>query len=310
MSGQSVSRALTRLADLTAEAVGSAHGGVAAAVRGVLRLGRDRSVVVVGRDGTSATMRLHESRFSGMDTIGSQLLSGSYEPTTRRVLEALVTSGATVVDVGANIGYFTVLSALLAGPTGRVIAFEPEPRNHAVLTDNVARNGLRQVMVVQAACADRVGQHELSINSSETGWHRLVAAGEVGRGKRVVVEVTTVDTIVGEAPVDVVKIDVEGHEGAVVTGMAQTLADNPGITVILEHSPAQARLAGLDPLAPVTLLHQAGLRHTYVVREDKAVLEKIDVESLRSRDVKTGRSVNLVMRAQSWPADSAVPVVS
>ena len=302
MSGQSVSRALTRLADLTAEAVGSAHGGVAAAVRGVLRLGRDRSVVVVGRDGTSATMRLHESRFSGMDTIGSQLLSGSYEPTIRRVLETLVTSGATVVDVGANIGYFTVLSALLAGPTGRVIAFEPEPRNHAVLTDNVARNGLRQVMVVQAACADRVGQHELSINSSETGWHRLVAAGEVGRGKRVVVEVTTVDTIVGEAPVDVVKIDVEGHEGAVVTGMAQTL--------ILEHSPAQARLAGLDPLAPVTLLHQAGLRHTYVVREDKAILEKIDVESLRSRDVKTGRSVNLVMRAQPWPADSAVPVVS
>ena len=102
----------------------------------------------------------------------------------------------------------------------------------------------------------------------------------------------------------------QGHEGAVVTGMAQTLADNPGITVILEHSPAQARLAGLDPLAPVTLLHQAGLRHTYVVREDKAILEKIDVESLRSRDVKTGRSVNLVMRAQSWPADSAVPVVS
>jgi hypothetical protein len=47
-----------------------------------------------------------------------------------------------------------------------------------------------------------------------------------------------------------------------------------------------------------------------VVREDKAVLEKIDVESLRSRDVKTGRSVNLVMRAQPWPADSAVPVVS
>ena len=112
MSGQSVSRALTRLADLTAEAVGSAHGGVAAAVRGVLRLGRDRSVVVVGRDGTSATMRLHESRFSGMDTIGSQLLSGSYEPTTRRVLEALVTSGAvsyTHLDVYKRQGQLGLL---------------------------------------------------------------------------------------------------------------------------------------------------------------------------------------------------------
>jgi FkbM family methyltransferase len=310
LSGQSVSRALTRLADLTAEAVGSAHGGVAAAVRGALALGRDRTVIVVGRDGSSATMRLHEARFSGMDTIGSQLLSGSYEPTTARVLEALVTPGSTVVDVGANIGYFTVLSALLTGPTGRVIAFEPEPRNHAVLTDNVASNGLRQVTVVQAACADRVGTHELAINASETGWHRLVPVGEVGRGKRVIVEVTTVDTIIGEAPVDVVKIDVEGHEGSVVAGMAQTLADNPGITVILEHSPAQARLAGVDPIAPVTMLQKAGLRHTYVVREDKAVLERIDAEALRSREVRTGRSVNLVMRAQPWPADSAVPVVS
>lgn len=310
MSGRSVGRALTRLTDLTAEVIGSVHGTVAAAIRGVLRLGRDRSVVVVGPDGTTATLRLHEARFSGMDTIGSQLLSGSYEPTTARVLEALIARGATVVDVGANIGYFTVLSALLTGPTGRVVAFEPEPRNHTVLTGNVAANDLRQVTVIQAACADRVGQHELSINSSETGWHRLAPAGETARGKRVLVDLTTVDTVIGEAPVDVIKIDVEGHEGSVVAGMLSTVASNPGVTVILEYSPAQARLAGLDPLTPVTLLREAGLRHTYVVREDKAVLERIDPSALGSREVKTGRSINLMLRALPWPADTAVPVSS
>ena len=309
MSGLAVGRALTRLADLTAETVGSAHGAVAAAIRGVLRLGRDRSVEVVAPGGASATLRLHEARFSGMDTIGSQLLAGHYEPTTRRVLEALVHPGSTVVDVGANIGYVSVLSALLAGPSGRVVDFEPEPRNHAVLSANVASNDLRQVTVVQAACADRIGQHELSINASETGWHRLTPAGDTSsRGKRVLVDLTTVDAVLGEAPVDVVKIDVEGHEGAVVEGMLQTVAGSPGVTVILEHSPAQARLAGLDPLAPVARLREAGLQHIYVVREDKAVLERIDADALGSREVKTGRSVNLVMRALPWPADAGVPV--
>ncbi len=310
MSGQPVGRALTRLVDVTAELVGSAHGMIAAAIRGVLRLGRDRSVLVVGPDGTSATLRLHEARFSGMDTIGSQLLSGSYEPTTRQVLETLVTKGSSVVDVGANIGYFSVLSALLAGPTGRVVAFEPEPRNHAVLAANVATNSLRQVTVVQAACADRIGHHELTINASETGWHRLAPVGASSRGKGVLVELTTVDAVVGEAPVDVVKIDVEGHEGAVVAGMAQTVASNPGMTVILEYSPAQARLAGLDPLAPITQLVAAGLRHTYVVREDKAVLERIDPAALGTREVKTGRSINLVLRALPWPSNATVPVSS
>lgn len=310
MSGHAVGRVLTRLVDLTVEAVGSAHGLVAAAAQGTFHLGRERSIVVVGRDGSSATLQLHQARFSGIDTIGRQLLTGSYEPTTARVLECLVTPGSTVLDVGANIGYFTVLSALLAGPTGRVIAFEPEPRNHAVLAANITTNDLKQVTLLRSACADRIGQHELAINASETGWHRLATPGTSTRGKRVTVEVTTVDATVGESPVDVIKIDVEGHEGAVVAGMLQTLSSNAGATVILEYSPAQARLAGLDPLAPVTLLHDAGLRHTYVVREDRAVLERVRPDTLGTSEMKTGRSINLVLRASPWPADAAVPVIS
>ncbi|MBK8469817.1 MAG: FkbM family methyltransferase [Actinomycetales bacterium] len=311
MSGQPGGSAVRRVADLAAEWFGSAYGLTAAAVRGVALLGRDRSVLVVGRDGASATLRLHASTLQGMDTIGSQLLSGSYETTTRRVLEMVVAPGSTVVDVGANVGYFTMLAALLTGPTGRVVAFEPEPRNHALLVANVAENKLDQVHVIRAACADRVGTHELAVNTAESGWHRLVAADGSSNGlKRVPVTLTTVDAVLGDARVDVVKIDVEGHEGSVLAGMARTLAANPGVTVILEHSPAQARLAGLDPAAPLHQLAEAGLRHAYLVREDDAVLEEVDAEQLGSRSTKTGRSINLVVRAQPWPADAAVRAVA
>ena len=108
---------------------------------------------------------------------------------------------------------------------------------------------------------------------------------------------------------DVVKVDVEGHEGSVLAGMARTLAANPGVTVILEHSPAQARLAGLDPAAPLHQLAEAGLRHAYLVREGGAVLEGVGAGQWGSRSTKTGRSINLVVRAQPWPADAAVRAV-
>lgn len=299
-----------RAADLATEWVGTAYGASAAAVRGTLALGRSRQVQIDGHEGRQAVLHLHQGRFSGMDTIGSQLMSGRYERTTRAVLGALVSPGMSIVDVGANIGFLTLLSAVLTGPTGRVLAFEPEPRNHARLTANIEANGLHQVRVVQAACADREGTAQLSVNSAETGWHRLVEpGGSTGGQKQLQVQVTTVDAQVGESAVDVVKIDVEGFEGAVVAGMSGTLAANPGLSVILEHSPVQARLAGLDPHRPIALLRGAGLAHAYLIREEQVVLERIDVDALAGGERLKGRSANLLLRATPMPSRANLPVV-
>ncbi len=288
-----------RHADVVGEWVGSLYGWTAAAVRGLRRPRHGRSLVIEGPQ-DRAVLRLHASRLGGLDTIGAQLLTGRYEPTTQRLMRHLIRPGATVVDVGANIGFFTVLGAVLTGPRGRVLAFEPEPRNHGQLARNVLANGLRQVEVHARACSDRPGRHFLDVNHAESGWHRLAPAGATGAGRRrVPVELVTLDSVVGSARVDLVKIDVEGHEGSVVAGMMATVRANPDLVVVLEHSPSQARLAGLDPMAPLHALVGAGLTCVHVVRESEGRLDRVDLASLGSRDVLGGaRSVNLVLSAR------------
>lgn len=297
------------LPDLAVELVGTGYGALASVLRTARFLGHDRSITVYGHEGRSTTLRLLQSRFGALDTIGSQLLLGRYEVTTRRLFERLVEPGMGVVDVGANIGFFTVLSAVLTGPTGAVVAFEPEPRNAAQLRANLAAPELGHVRLVEAACSDHVGQAQLGVNASESGWHRLISPGTNSSGlASITVPLTTVDASVGDAPVDLVKIDVEGFEGPVIAGMAATLAGNPGVSVVLEYSPSQSRLAGLDPSRPLRLLLDAGLTHAYHVEEKHEALRRVDLGELADGAPISGRSVNLLVRAEPFPSHPSLPV--
>lgn len=294
---------MTAFGAYASEWVGSAYGAIAGAVRGVSRPASRREVCIDGRDGATATLRLHSSAVTGMDTIAAQLMRGGYEPMTKSLFQRLLPPGAMLVDVGANVGYFTVLGALLVGPRGKVLAFEPEPRNHDVLAANVAANALTQVSLRREACSDRPGRHFLAVNRVESGWHRLARAdGATGPHRKVPVDLTTVDLALADVdrPVDVVKIDVEGHESSVIAGMTATLEANPDVTVILEHSPAQARLCGLDPDASVTRLWDAGLSHTYIVREKSMRLDRVASGDTAALAHAGGRSVNLVLRRSPW----------
>ena len=299
-----------RAPDLVTEWVGTGYGAAASVLRTARFLGRERAITVTGHDGRTARLRLLQSRFAALDTIGSQLLLGRYELTTRRLFEQLVEPGMSVVDIGANIGYFTVLSAVLTGPTGQVLAVEPEPRNLAQLQANLAAPGLEHVRLIAAACSDHLGQAELGVNAAESGWHRLLAPGGSRDGLHAVtVELTTIDTVLGDHPVDLVKIDVEGFEGPVVAGMRATLERNPGVNVVLEYSPSQSRLAGLDPSQPLRLLRDAGLTHAYLVVEDHTALRELDLAALADGQPIKGRSVNLLIRADPMRSHASLPVV-
>ena len=285
------------------EGIGSAYGRVAGALRGLRSPGESRHIDITA-GGNTATLHLNPARYSGMDTIASQLLRGTYEPKTRELFTQLLGPGKTLVDVGANVGYFTVLGALLVGSGGRVIAFEPEPTNHGLLADNIRRNDLGQVLVRNQAVAAEPGELFLDVNPAESGWHRLATDNSPASHRKVPVTVTTVDLVLSElgGAVDVVKIDVEGFEPAVVAGMTQTVAANPDISVILEFSPDQSLLSGLDPYAALDTLYAAGLTTAYAVGEKAGALLPVDTRDREavSRALK-GRSINLLLRAEPLP---------
>ena len=146
-------------------------------------------------------------------------------------LRALVPEGSTVIDVGANIGFFAVRFGRWVGPTGHVIAIEPERRNLESLRGRVERAGLSQIVqCVHAAAADRPGELRLAITPGHPGDHHLAAAG-------MRVQAVTLDELTADASgsVSLVKIDVQGAEMLVLAGAHQLLrSQRPAIFLELD----------------------------------------------------------------------------
>jgi FkbM family methyltransferase len=158
---------------------------------------------------------------------GASVYVGLMEPEKTAALQALLAPGQTVFDIGANIGYYTVLAARTVGPRGKVFAFEPFARNLSYLYRHVTLNEATNVTVVPVACADRIGL-SLFTPGVDCATGSLVAEAPAlsTTSAPVVVATTTVDEVVrltGATP-DVLKIDVEGAEVQVLQGARHTLA--------------------------------------------------------------------------------------
>ena len=142
----------------------------------------------------------------------------------------------TVLDIGAHCGYFTLLSAHIVGPTGLVIAFEPNPASYEIRIENVWAHRLRNVIAFPWAATDRGRMVQLHLSESNSGDHRVHVAEE-DRGA-LAVRATSIDAI-GPLPrsPDFIKIDTQGAEAEVLDGMAETLAHAPNATLTLEFWP-------------------------------------------------------------------------
>ena len=177
-----------------------------------------------------------------------------YEPGTTRLMRRLVRSGSRVVEVGANIGWYTLLCAERVGPTGSVHSFEPNPRTFEILHTNVFINGLwDRCQLEQRALGRSPGQAMLrvpgtysagsNLRPSDPGALAWMHQNEI----EVTVDVATLDDALGDnVHCDLLKIDVEGFEAEVFAGGEKFFAANPRLKVIMEFTPAQHGVAMLD----------------------------------------------------------------
>jgi FkbM family methyltransferase len=170
-----------------------------------------------------------------------------WEPVVTAYLRDTVKPGQNAIDIGAHIGYFTLIMSKLVGDSGRVFAFEPEPSNFDLLQTNLRLNRTRNVLAERKAVADRAGRAELHVSDRNTGDHRLYRSPVL----RAVHEVATV-TLDGyfagnDGPVHFVKIDTQGLEPKILDGMGTLIERNrPWLALVIEFSPGLLRCSGGD----------------------------------------------------------------
>jgi FkbM family methyltransferase len=159
------------------------------------------------------------------------LRSGEYEPHLTSVFQRYCKPGMTVVDVGANVGYYSLLASKLVGPSGRVIALEPNSENCRLLVSSLRLGGITNVELVPVACDRATGWAYYSTHVGSNGG--LVDDQDLLAHPGVVVPTFRLDDIV-EGPVGFLKMDVEGAEARVVAGATRLIeSSRPIITTEL-----------------------------------------------------------------------------
>jgi FkbM family methyltransferase len=165
-----------------------------------------------------------------------------WELAETRFLHATLRRGQTFVDVGAHVGYFTVLASKIVGSGGRVFAVEPAPENVELLRLNLTRNECTNVVVLPVAAAAAPGRATLELDEENSGGHRLLPPNTAGTP----VECVRLDDVIPASP-DVVKVDAQGYDHEVVDGLERLLAGNPRMTVLVELSPGELAHRDVDP---------------------------------------------------------------
>jgi FkbM family methyltransferase len=155
---------------------------------------------------------------------------GTYEPELREILRALLPPGGTAVDVGANVGWHTLLMARLVGDRGRVLAVEANPSVRMQLEENIRLNRCSQVQVFPFAVSNSNASVEFFGPSAEepsSGDGHVVTNAEPGASATIRVEARRFDVLINAAALerlDLIKIDVEGHEWPVLQGAEDSVA--------------------------------------------------------------------------------------
>ncbi len=198
-------------------------------------------------------------RLDWPDSLGLRR-SEIYEPLETAVVLALIRPGMQVLDLGANIGYYTLLMARATGPEGRVWAFEPDPDNYALLTANVALNGFSHVTAFHAAAAAAPGRLALYRSAENRGDNRIFDDGGGGHTP-IEVEASPVDALLPSGTrLDLVKMDIQGAEAHALAGMTRLLANSPEVVILTEYWPEAILGVGSDPERFLTNLTALGFQ--------------------------------------------------
>jgi FkbM family methyltransferase len=181
------------------------------------------------------------------DVIQRDIYSGLYEPYETRALKNLLRPGMTFVDVGTNVGYFTWLAARLVGPAGRVLSFEPGAYAFQRVQRVIRENAVENIESFQLALADQAGVATLYVPRESEGNYNPSLSPYLPDMGEVQVKLERLDDMLDNlnvAHVDMLKVDVEGHEIGVFRGADRSLRQGRIDKILCEFNEGYQTKAG------------------------------------------------------------------
>ena len=222
---------------------------------------------------------------------------GVYEIEETKLFNKLIKKNMTVFDLGANIGYYTVLFSQLVGEGGKVLAIEPSIRNYNLIMQNIDLNNFNNVICVNKAVTDKPKEVEMIISNEGYGLNRinftkndLSSFDEIQKS----VKGVPLSDIAKEYSItpDIIKMDIEGSEYLALQGMKEILSNNENIILVCEYNPQALENSGTQPHLFIEELAELGFKFFKI--ENNCVLKDIQPKQIVA-SVNKGENINLLI---------------
>lgn len=206
------------------------------------------------------------------------LVHTRYEPVETDLIKSLLQSGNVFVDIGANIGYYSLVASRCVGASGKVYSFEPAPSNFSFLLKNIQENNSQNIIATMKAIAEKKGILQLFMDEHLSGGHQIFNSGM--KTHSVDVDTISLDEFFEneKTPIDLLKIDIEGAEMLALKGMRKTIASNPQMKIITEFYPVMIERCGFSPQQYLHELRGLGFSLSIIDEEKNAVHPAHDEE--------------------------------
>ena len=200
-----------------------------------------------------------------------------FEATETNLIKKLIKKDDVVLDIGANIGYYTLILADLVGKNGQVYAFEPDPENFKLLKKNIEFNGYRNVKLFNNAVGSKKGKIKLYISEDNMGNHKIFQ--DDSKRNYVEVDMITLDSILSKKKIDFMKLDVEGSEPGVIAGGEKTLRNSSNLKFITELYPLFIEQFGEDYKEYLRNIENMGFS-LYLIEDNQQTTRKISINEI------------------------------
>jgi len=225
--------------------------------------------------------------------------NGNYEAALGDFFKNALSSGDTVLDIGANIGFFSVFFSKWVGDTGRVLAFEPEPNNREFIRANLSNNSRHNVTVFSTAVSDKAGETTFYVDPAFWGVHSLGRKNVANSAVEMQVETVALDEFLpaklGKSERFVAKLDTQGAEPLIFKGGERMFRDRCKL-LAFEYWPFGVKTMGFEPEDSIKMLYDLGFSLSTVPKKEKFKTFQMDdlIARLQAKNMGDMSSTNLV----------------